>query len=313
MTNLTSSTNSSLSQGVSRDHEGERIVQRRAGEQRPGRGSPMFDGELHSAFTEVIAAQPMVILGSPDSRGMLWASILTAEAGLAQAEKNTIVFSALPVPGDPLVGAFDSERPCATLFLDVESRRRVRVNGPMVRDGDRLVLHSDLAFRNCPKYIHRRELIAAAPAAEPRVTSGSELTAAQQQWISDSDTFFIASYSPQHGADVNHRGGPAGFVSVADARRISWPDYPGNSFYMTFGNLELNPACGLCFLDWEHGRTLHLSGAASIDWGPDPHDHTARLVHFEIDRVIEIRNATNLRWQSVDCLDPNTPPQEGKQ
>ncbi|MDX2674978.1 pyridoxamine 5'-phosphate oxidase family protein [Streptomyces sp. NY05-11A] len=77
---------------------------------------------------------------------------------------------------------------------------------------------------------------------------------------SGADTFFIAGHSPDHGADASHRGGEPGFVTVHGARRLSWPDYVGNSFYMTLGNLHLNGSCGLLFLDWEQGHTLQLTG-----------------------------------------------------
>ncbi|WP_411742724.1 pyridoxamine 5'-phosphate oxidase family protein [Rhodococcus sp. IEGM 1366] len=34
--------------------------------------------------------------------------------------------------------------------------------------------------------------------------------------------------------------------------------------YMTLGNLELDPRCGLLFIDWTRGGALHLTGRAHV-------------------------------------------------
>jgi hypothetical protein len=42
-------------------------------------------------------------------------------------------------------------------------------------------------------------------------------------------------------ADASHRGGSPGFVAVQDERRLSFPDYAGNTMFMTLGNIAANP------------------------------------------------------------------------
>lgn len=314
MTSPTSSTSEAGAAVVGREHEGEQAVQRRAGGYRPGRGSPMFGSHLRAEFAEMIREQPLAILAAADHDAHLWATVLTSAHPLVgPGNSDTLLLDALPVHGDPLRNAFDTEQPCATLFLDLSALRRVRVNGRARRLGDRLELRSEQAFRNCSKYIHRRELLEPVPARPPRTLRSTGLSARQQNWIAAADTFFVASNSAQHGADVNHRGGPRGFVRVVGPHALEWPDYRGNGFYMTFGNLELDQSCGLCFLDWENGHSLHLSGVARVEWGPDPRDHTHRIVHFTVERVVEIRNSTSLRWRSADP-NPQTSPhqQEGR-
>jgi uncharacterized protein len=63
-----------------------------------------------------------------------------------------------------------------------------------------------------------------------------------------------------------------------------WPDYPGNSMFNSFGNLVVDPAAALLFLDFETGQTLHLSGTAEVEWtaaGVDGDDGgTGRRVRF---------------------------------
>jgi hypothetical protein len=73
--------------------------------------------------------------------------------------------------------------------------------------------------------------------------------------------------------------------------------------YMTLGNLELDPRAGLLFLDWEQGRSLQVTGRASVDWAPERAARAPgaqRIVDFEVERVVQIDGAVPLRW---------TPPQ----
>ncbi|MEV6223787.1 pyridoxamine 5'-phosphate oxidase family protein [Nocardia fluminea] len=311
MTSPTSSTSDSSPVVEGREHEGEQAVQRRTGGVRPGKGSPMFGPHLRTELAEMISEQPLVILAGVDCEARLWATVLTSEHRLVRlGDSDTVRLDALPVPGDPLRHAFDTEQACATLFLDLAAPRRVRINGRARRHGGHLELRSEQAFRNCAKYIHQRELLEPAPSRPARVLHSTALSPRQQDWIATADTFFFASNAAQHGADVNHRGGPSGFVRVADDHTLSWPDYRGNGFYMTFGNLELDQSCGLCFLDWEHGHSLHLSGIARVEWGPDPHDHTHRIVHFTVEHVVEIRDTTTLRWRSSDPTPITSPDQQ---
>jgi predicted pyridoxine 5'-phosphate oxidase superfamily flavin-nucleotide-binding protein len=167
-----------------------------------------------------------------------------------------------------------------------------------------LLVRTEQVLGNCPKYLQVRDItgIVDAGSAGPAMT-GEELTEAQQRWIEAADTFFIASRSPEHGADSSHRGGMPGFVTVAGPRRLRWPDYTGNQFYMTLGNLHVSPASGLLFLDWEHGHTLQLTGRASIDCNPQSakaFPGALRVVEFDIDRVVQIDASSPLRWELKD-------------
>src|SRR5205823_487645 len=88
----------------------------------------------------------------------------------------------------------------------------------------------------------------------------------QKQFIESADTLFLGSVHPEHGADASHRGGLPGFVQVIDDTHVSFPDYAGNNMFNTLGNIAVNPAVGLLFFDFESGRTLQLTGSASVDW-----------------------------------------------
>ncbi|HKY46193.1 MAG TPA: pyridoxamine 5'-phosphate oxidase family protein [Pyrinomonadaceae bacterium] len=66
--------------------------------------------------------------------------------------------------------------------------------------------------------------------------------------------------------DVSRRGGETGFVRI-DGSRLTIPDFAGNRFFNTLGNLLLNPRAGLLFIDFNSGDLLLLSGRIEIILG----------------------------------------------
>jgi uncharacterized protein len=130
----------------------------------------------------------------------------------------------------------------------------------------------------------------------------------QQRLIRQADTFFIASHHPEGGTDASHRGGHPGFVSVLNDDRLVWPDYAGNTMFQTLGNISVNPHAGLLFIDFERGRTLQLTGRASILWDRKRTAEFAgaeRLVEFDVDEVVEIAGAHSLEWRFLDYSPEN--------
>ncbi|MES1926553.1 pyridoxamine 5'-phosphate oxidase family protein, partial [Salinisphaera sp. T31B1] len=132
------------------------------------------------------------------------------------------------------------------------------------------------------------------------------LDADQRARIGAADTFFIGTGAGDiddapaaaRGYDVSHRGGAPGFVRVTEQGGLQIPDYAGNNFFNTLGNLIRNPRVGLLFVDFQTGGMLQLTGRARIDWTPrNPHDPNARrLIEVTVDRVVDRPGALALRW-----------------
>jgi predicted pyridoxine 5'-phosphate oxidase superfamily flavin-nucleotide-binding protein len=256
----------------------------------------------------------MLVIGAAGDDGRIWSTVLTGPTGFVEpVDDRTIEIASLPVAGDPLREAFARPREIGLLALQPQSRRRIRASGRAHRRGDGLILVTDQVLGNCPKYIQTRDVIGevdriAVPPGAPQ--HGAELTAEHQKMIAQADTFFIASHAPGHGGDASHRGGQPGFVRVLGPRRLSWPDYFGNSFYMTLGNLQLNPACGLLFLDWENGDTVQLTGHAKINWDAAMAAEVPgalRMVEFEVETVVSIPGGSPLRWALLEYSRFNPP------
>ncbi|QYC41662.1 Pyridoxamine 5'-phosphate oxidase [Nonomuraea coxensis DSM 45129] len=281
-------------------HRGEHAVQRRAGLTVDGWGSAGVGTTIPQVAADFLAGQRLVVIAAADATGAAWAGALTGPPGfITVPDDRTIIADRLPGAGDPLAGLFATEQPLGMLAIEPATRKRMRVNGHAHDDDGRLMIHTEQVYSNCPKYIQTRAYVDDSPSTNRTAIVTGALTADHQRWIAAADTFFVATYVAGLGADASHRGGNPGFVTVSGDRRLTWPDYVGNAMYMTLGNLELEPRCGLLFLDWENGDTLHLTGRARADWDPDRAaavPGAQRLIDFDVERVVHIAGDVPHRW-----------------
>ena len=232
----------------------------------------------------------------------MWCSALSGPPGfVATPDDRTVAIAARPAAHDPLARALDDgSAPVGLLGIEPQTRRRMRVNGTAVLDPDGVRVTTEQVYSNCPKYIARRDVAGEPrrPVPRPVAVERAALSAADRRLLAAADTFFIATVA-DGSADASHRGGSPGFVAVHDERRLSFPDYAGNSMYMTLGNVAANSRAGLLVLDWETGDTLQISGRATIDWSPERAaaiPGAQRVVDLVIDRVLAVRGAIPLHW-----------------
>ncbi|MGH3169738.1 MAG: pyridoxamine 5'-phosphate oxidase family protein, partial [Trebonia sp.] len=250
--------------------------------------------DLSGGFARFLAARTFAVISARDPDGRLWASPLTGPAGfLAATSPTEVLIGAAFEAGDPLRG-MPAWQQVGLITVEFAARRRLRLNGMLTEAGPgRLAVEVDQAFGNCPQYIHPRILDfggPSGPGTEPgTVRQGTSFDPADVELIRAADTFFLGTAHPERGSDASHKGGAPGFVRVAGSR-LWWPDYAGNNMFNSFGNLALNPRAALLFIDFGTGRTLHLSGTATIEWGqpgePGEDGGTGRRVRFDLERLV---------------------------
>ena len=275
-------------------HSGEIAVQEQAGVRDIANdvGEGIAD-HLPAGAIEFLERRQMAVLGTVDNHGNVWASVVTGEPGFIETVDHRTLRIAMHITSiDPLGRNLATEGHVALLAPDFVSARRVRVNGRgIVKDGAIYVI-TDQVYGNCRRYLQERIFVGSreAPGTNQPASVGIELSTSQQRQITRADTFFIATDNPESGADVSHKGGNPGFVQILDARRVSFPDYNGNSMFNTLGNLAVNPHAGLLFIDFDSGRTLQLTGRASIDWSSDrvrTFPGAERVIDFELRQLID--------------------------
>ncbi len=284
-------------------HEDEAKAQALAGHQRPGRAAIRpFMPDQHRAFFTLL---PYLFVATLDADGWPTASVLAGEPGFVQSpDPTTLSIATLPAPDDPAAPAFVAGAEIGLLGLDFATRRRNRANGRLVAVDDGLTVGIDQSFGNCAQYIQTRTPSPRAAAGAP-VERLDHLDTAARALIDGSDTFFVASRSRagigNGGLDVSHRGGRPGFVGVM-GDTLAIPDFRGNRFYNTLGNLLGDPRAGLLFIDFASGDILQLQGRATIDWHPGDSGPAGaeRLWRVEVARAWRRRGAFPFTWRFGD-------------
>ncbi|MGE7469670.1 pyridoxamine 5'-phosphate oxidase family protein [Bosea sp. NPDC003192] len=280
-------------------HEGELEAQALAGESSRGAGIRDFMPDQHRDF---FALLPYLFAAGRDGAGRPIATILTGPDGFVTSPTpNELAIAALPASGDPADAALSAGAPIGLLGLDLRTRRRNRANGVISeRDRNGLRIAVSQSFGNCAKYIQARQH-EIAPAATTATEELGRLDAAASALIVEADTLFIASGS-ESGLDISHRGGRSGFVRI-EGGRLSVPDFAGNSYFNTFGNLLREPATSLLFIDFAKGDVLQLQGVAEVIWSGAELtglDGVKRLLQFEVTRAWRRRAALPLRWSEPE-------------
>ena len=239
------------------------------------------------------AQLPCIFVAAIDTSGWPLATVLTGKPGFVQSpDPETLCIDALPDVGDPAADALLPDRSVGILGIDFSTRRRNRANGRIVgRHAHGIRVAVDQSFGNCPQYIQLRTLEngpRAGTGASADVETFEQLDGKAQAAIARADTFFVASCSragvgAAFGADISHRGGRPGFVRV-DGNMLTIPDFRGNRYFNTLGNLIAEPRASLLFVEFETGSLIQLQGVAQVDWsGPAEEFRGAeRLWRFHI-------------------------------
>lgn len=281
-------------------HGGELQAQARAGvAQRLAEIGPrLIRDYLPEQHRELLEHLPTLYLGVLDESGRPWASAVIGEPGFLRCpDERTIAVGALPGPDDPTRALLTAGRAIGLLAFEHSTRRRNRANGTITaHDGGGFTVGVEQTFGNCPQYIWAR-----APQTSLEFERGAagrqlggELDEPTLELLRRADTVFVASAAsaeptaPKLGVDVSHRGGRPGFVKAhrdTDGWELSWPDYRGNFFFNTLGNLLRYPRLGLLVPDFQHGGALSLTGTATVSWEPSS-DGAERSVRV---RVLEAR------------------------
>ena len=281
-------------------HTGEIAVQKRVGvrEEAKNLAKGMGSAVIKAAARDFLANQRLAIASTIDANNRVWASLLTGEPGFLQAIAEQIV--KIDTNSNELIKDLYLKDELGLLVIDLATRRRLRLNGKAKIEEQKIYLHTQQVYFNCPQYIQKREVKTTTSLGKSNVQVGEALSPQQQQFIQQADTFFIASFHPKGGADASHRGGYPGFVRVLQPNKLVFPDYAGNNMFNTLGNLLENPQSGLLFIDFATGDTLQLIGKAAIAWDSEKaleFSGAKRLVEFDIEKVKSVSVTTSLQWQ----------------
>lgn len=291
-------------------HDGERIVQERVGVvSTADANARLITNTIMKGAIGFIEKQSMAILSSRDINDNIWTSILLGASGFVQVPNpNSLVIDVSKVYSDRDDIFFENiknNKQLGTLFIELATRRRFRINGEATYNNGNIAVAVIEAYPNCPKYIQQR-IIHKPETIQPAIAQkeqGTSLTESLKNWIKGADTFFIGSTSNDGRIDASHRGGKPGFISLLNNTTLRVPDYLGNSLYNTLGNITQNSKAGLLFIDFEQKKTFQLSGEATVLYDQNSEEDlaksggTGRFLEFKILEWIVSNEQHTIDWE----------------
>lgn len=293
-------------------HEGEIELQRSVGlsERMAVIGPRVLRDHLIDQHRQFYRQLPFMIAGAVDPAGDVWATAIAGERGfLSSPDPFTLTIAAGRDLSDPVDAGLEHRDAVGLLGIELHTRRRNRLNGVIRRNSvHEFAVEVRESFGNCPRYIHlRRFSFVRDPAVgvAAHVERLDALDASARAMIETADTLFIASYvdhlNEERRVDVSHRGGRQGFVQVGEDGALTIPDFAGNNFFNTLGNIRSNPKAGLAFVDFANGDMLQLTGEAEVVL--DAAEIAAfpgaeRLLRIRPRRIVRRLDVLPLRWVS---------------
>ncbi|WP_051368841.1 pyridoxamine 5'-phosphate oxidase family protein [Psychromonas arctica] len=257
-------------------HQGELSVQKRAGTaQKMAEIGPKFIREFmpqqHRDFFQSLS---MIYIGYSDSKSETRASLLFGEPGFITSSSETT----LQINTQYSLNDFNNNHlnvgdRIGLLGIEFISKRRNRLNAVITDINQKNIQVKVLqSYGNCPKYIQPKILVTNPHYDAQSTSSTVSLTQNIQELIINADAFFIASRFDDgqalnnRGVDISHRGGVPGFITINEKGQLLVPDYVGNGFFNTLGNLLENPIASLLFCDWQQGHAYQIAVSSEILW-----------------------------------------------
>ena len=298
-------------------HEGERRMHAKLGvsDRLRDLGARMIRDHMPDQHRDFFEMLRLVHLGAVDSDGHPWAITRTGCPGFIQSpDDKTLKMTSTSLAGEPQNLDLSADAKVSVLGLEMETRRRNRMNGTVTQShDDTMTIAVDQSYGNCPKYIRTRTLVQHHSKAAPSVTRKTHLESQFLALVQSADILMLATRAPElsddprAGVDINHRGGSPGFVRVLDAKTLLLPDYKGNNFYNSYGNILLDDRVGLQFFDFETGALLNIKGTAGvIETGDVTLPFMGRALRICISEIVYAEHALSLRYEAGEPS-PNNP------
>ncbi|TBR42458.1 2Fe-2S iron-sulfur cluster binding domain-containing protein [Marinomonas agarivorans] len=257
---------------------------------------------------------PFLIVGLVDDHGFPWALPLFGEKGFIQSPNSTrLTLAAKPLLTEALQLDFSEGQKIGVLGIQLHSRRRNRMNGVIADITDAgFSIDVEQSFGNCPQYIQTRVLEWTQQDRLQHdfadVAVESTIPAHMRTFLEQADTFFITSRTKtfdddnRSGIDASHRGGKPGFIKTVD-NTLYFPDFSGNKFFNTLGNIESDGRVGLFFPDYGTGDAYFIAGHAQILWD-DPaiqsYEGAERIIKITVEKAVAVAEFMPMTGDLID-------------
>lgn len=124
--------------------------------------------------------------------------------------------------------------------------------------------YSSLAFTNVIKSIQDKLGSRETYERVEKMSYVDGLTPIEAEFISQLDSFYMATFGENGYPYIQHRGGPKGFIKVIDPQTIGIVDFSGNRQYISVGNITINPKVSLILVSYPLRARLKMYAEAEI-------------------------------------------------
>jgi predicted pyridoxine 5'-phosphate oxidase superfamily flavin-nucleotide-binding protein len=110
---------------------------------------------------------------------------------------------------------------------------------------------------------------------------------AEEAFLAECDSFYMASIGETGWPYVQHRGGPKGFLKTIDEHTIVFADFRGNRQYISTGNLMTSDRVALILVDYPRQARLKILGHVKIIEGLEAGEWIEKLRDPAYNAVVE--------------------------
>jgi uncharacterized protein len=98
----------------------------------------------------------------------------------------------------------------------------------------------------------------------PDLTQTSNLSPQAIRFLEQRDSFYQASTSETGWPYVQHKGGPAGFLTSISPSILAYADFSGNEQYISAGNIQANHRVAIILTDYVKKERLKIFAYAKL-------------------------------------------------
>ncbi len=144
-----------------------------------------------------------------------------------------------------------------------------------------------------------------------------QLGTRESEFITQRDTFYIATVSESGWPYVQHRGGPVGVLQVINPTLLAYADYRGNAQLITAGNALGNNRCSLLLIDYANRKRLKIIGHQKVVDARNDEDQLQRQFTVpdymaSIERIVTIE-VIGYDWNCPQHITPRFTAAEAEQ
>lgn len=158
-------------------------------------------------------------------------------------------------------------------------------------------LSSDIAFTPSVKAVQER---LGSRRGYSTMEFNTQVTSDLAGFLSQRDSFYMATVNADGQPYIQHRGGAPGFLKVLDNKTLAFADFAGNKQYISMGNLNDNPKAHIFVMDYASRSRVKIWGTARFE------EHDKELMAKLTDNHYRGRVERALVF-TVDAWDANCP------